>query len=263
MHTIVEAQQLSKNFGETIALDNVSFTVPPGLSMVVGPNGSGKSTLFRMASGLLRPDLGELKILGVEPYRSFRELHGRATFAFERTNLPKTLKVRDFLRGIEEARGSKNMDEIVNIFHLERWLDKKFGELSQGYKRRIIVSQAFIGDPELILIDEPFSNLDPKARMELSIIIERMKEEKSIILITHLFGAVNPQYIVIMHQGSLIESGKAEKFGLGTNEITIKMDDETRKVTNLNEVEKLVASGGKIIEIKTKSLDELIYEYTR
>ena len=257
---LIKAINLTKRFGDVIALDNISFSVPSGLSMLIGPNGGGKSTFLRIGAGLLKPDDGELTILGAEPYNEFKKISGKVTYAFERANLPKNLGIIDFLDGIGEMRGADNVDEIIELFGLGEQSEKKFGELSQGYKRRTIMAQAFIGHPGLIFLDEPFSNLDPMARMELSMIIERMKKEgKNIFLITHILGSIEPDYIVMLYQGKVIRADPAEKLDLGKGRIKIQMGDEVKVVEDLGDIERMVAEGGRILEIKTRSLEDLIY----
>ncbi|AAL81591.1 ABC transporter ATP-binding protein [Pyrococcus furiosus DSM 3638] len=166
---MIECSNLSKSYGKVKALDNVSFRLKKGLSLVVGPNGSGKTTLIKILSKLTFPDSGEILVLG----KKLEEIKpNEITFAFEKTVFYPRIKVGEYLKTLSEVRGCNNVEEVIEKFELKQILNKRFSQLSQGFKRRFLVATAFIGNPKVIILDEPFSNVDISAKNLLTQVLE-------------------------------------------------------------------------------------------
>lgn len=144
---LLESLNLSKSYGNVQALRDVTFSLSEGLSLILGPNGSGKTTLIKILARIIKPDRGELRLFG-KPY--FEISPHKVGFAFEKTVMPPYVRVESYLKAIAETRGEDNVDEIIEIFGLEKYKNKKFKELSQGYKRRFIVAMAFAGRPRIV-----------------------------------------------------------------------------------------------------------------
>jgi len=199
---LLECSNLSKSYGDVRAIKGVTFSLSKGLSLVLGPNGSGKTTLIKILAGITRPDKGVIKLLGKNYFEVAR---GDLGFAFEKTALPPNVRVESYLGAVAELRGDDNVDEIVEIFGLERYRTKRFKELSQGYKRRFTVAMAFVGNPRVVFLDEPFSNVDVIAKIELAEVLLELKKKINIVIVSHIIaGLRGVDSVVLLHNGKVI-----------------------------------------------------------
>ncbi len=190
MNTLIEAKELSCFYGIVLGLNNVSFSIPPGITGLVGPNGAGKSTLIKLVTGQLAPSSGELKVFGEQPLNN-PGLLSRIGYCPEREQLPKDLKPIDWLRSLaalsgvpwketasraESALGKARLDDV-------HW-KKRIGSYSKGMKQRVKLAQALLHEPELIVLDEPMNGLDPGGRAEFGAILKELRKEGTSILIS-------------------------------------------------------------------------------
>lgn len=217
MDSILTAENVTKRFGNTLALDDVSLKIPKGLSMLLGPNGSGKTTLLRITCGLLIPDKGKVRIYGHDPITEYTKIKDRVSFALQRPHLPSNIKVGGFLEAVKNEKRAGNHTKAVETFGLEDVIDKKFKHLSGGFKKRVSLAQAFIGKPNLIVVDEPFANLDVEAKLHISDMINRLakKYDISLIVITHDLGSLKPDHLSILYAGKVILCDTYQDLGLG------------------------------------------------
>lgn len=260
---LLTADDLTKSYGKTTALKDASFSVPSGLSMLLGPNGSGKTTFLRIASGLTLPDKGEVNIFGHDPYREYAKIKDRVSFALQKPHIPENMKVEDFLESIAVEKSTSTYMKAVNALEIEDILDKKFKELSGGFKKRVSLAQAFIGKPDLIIVDEPFANLDVEAKLHISHLMNQLvKNDKvSLLVITHNLGALEPDHLTMLYAGKVVISEKYDE--LPINDIKffiIEKDGEQREVDDHDDLKKYIEKGWEIKDVEKINFEEYLNE---
>ena len=212
MPDLLEARGLTKHYGATVALDNASFTVQPGVTGLLGPNGAGKSTAIKLFLGLLRPTAGVAMVMGVEPYQS-PDGRSRVGYMPEHDALPTNMTASEFLMhmaqvsGLPPAQARTRAADTLRHVGVEEERYRPLGEYSTGMKQRVKLAQALVHDPALVLLDEPTAGLDPGGREEMLDLIKRTAREFgiSIMLSTHLMGDVEriADAVVVLESGAV------------------------------------------------------------
>lgn len=216
---MISFENVVKVFGKnTIALDNASFTIPKGvLAGLLGPNGSGKTTSFKLMLGILKPTAGKIRVFGLDPWVHEVEVKSRIGYLPEKPFYPTGISVEKFLLHIAKL---KNVEEtevlrISRLLGITKLLDKKIESLSRGYLQRLGIAQALLGDPELLLLDEPTANLDPLSRVELLKLIKVLQEDldATIVIATHILPELQPivNYVVFINRGHIVDYGYLEE----------------------------------------------------
>jgi ABC-2 type transport system ATP-binding protein len=186
---IIDVAHLHKAYGTTIAVDDVSFAVNAGeIFGILGRNGAGKTTTVECITGLRPPDRGSISVLGMDPRRDGRELHERVGVQLQHAALPDRIRVGEavelyasFYREPADGR------ELLSALGLEQARDHYFGKLSGGQKQRLSIVLALIGQPEIAVLDELTTGLDPEARRDTWRLIEGVRDRGvTIVLVTHL-----------------------------------------------------------------------------
>lgn len=217
---MIHLRALRKQFGNLVAVNNVDLTIPKGeIYGLIGPNGAGKTTTIRMMCGLLAPTRGQVEIAGVdvcaEPERAQQHIGYLSDFFAVYDDL-KVWEYLDYFAHAYKMRESEipqRIREIISEVNLEVKTDSMIGGLSRGMKQRLGIARAIIHKPDVLLLDEPASGLDPKARFELRLLLQKMRDQGATILIsshilTELEGFCTS--IGIMEKGRLVRSGKIE-----------------------------------------------------
>nr|MDO8077957.1 ABC transporter ATP-binding protein [Candidatus Freyarchaeota archaeon] len=212
----IETRNLRKVFGNFHALKGVNIEVPEGKCYgLLGPNGAGKSTTIKIILGLLTPTEGEARVFGYKA-GSFKARQ-KIGYLPERIGFHDHIKVIDFLRyiGILSNMQSSELDEraeeLLEWVGLGGWGESPIGNLSAGMKQRLGLAQAVMGDPKLVILDEPTSNLDPIGRSE---ILERIRditrEGRTVFMSSHVLPEIEvvSDYVGIIHRGEMIKQGK-------------------------------------------------------
>ncbi len=215
MQNAVEIRNLSKNYRQIKALDQVTLSIPKGsIFGYLGPNGAGKTTTMKILLGLLRYSYGSVKIFGQEVKENSVELKKKVGFLPD-AELPNGDSIIRFLsmtckiNDIENRK--KRISEVLTRLGLSKLHTRKIGSLSKGQKQRVGIANALITDPELLVLDEPNNSLDPLARIRiLSILKELAKDGKTILLSSHIIGEVDKiaTDIAIIHLGKVVDQGK-------------------------------------------------------
>ncbi len=198
------------------ALDNASFRIPSRVvAGLLGPNGSGKTTSFKLIMGFLKPNSGKISVFGMDPWVEEYSVRRRIGYLPEKPVYPY-VSVYKFLKHIGRMQGvsSKEVEMIIKLVGLERYKFINIRGLSRGYLQRLGLAQALIGDPELLLLDEPTANLDPLSRKQILDLIKDLKKELGITILvaTHILPELQEvaDYLVYINRGRVIESGKLE-----------------------------------------------------
>lgn len=187
----VVARNLVKKYGRGYALNDFSLSVPVGSTMgLVGRNGAGKTTLMMIMAGFVLPSSGSIDILRCGAFNAARH-GGRLSILPQDSELPLEARARELLvryarlQGLQPAAAKKSADELVAAFNLEAHADKRIRALSHGMRKRIMVAQAFIGDPAIVLLDEPLSGLDPLEADRMRAFIRARRGRQTIVISSH------------------------------------------------------------------------------
>src|SRR5437588_10408101 len=211
----VEIHQVTKSFGAHVAVNNLSLEVPEGTVYgFIGPNGSGKTTTLRMIMRILHPDAGEIEVLGDH---SLQAATDRVGYLPEERGLYKQMKVRDILRFYAELKGFRQsrpaIDSWLERLGLSAWADKKVAALSKGMAQKVQFIATIIAQPELVLLDEPFSGLDP-VNMEVlrEVVLELKREGTTVIFSTHDMAVAEKMcdFIFMIYKGRKVLDGTLE-----------------------------------------------------
>ncbi len=242
---IVEIENVTKSFGSFVAVDNLSLIVPKGsICGFIGPNGSGKSTSLRMIMRIYHPDpgAGHIRVLGEEQYGAAND---RIGYLPEERGLYKKMKVRDLLRFYAELKGLRDHKQAVNRW-LERmdlsdWADKKVETLSKGMAQKIQFISAVIAEPELVILDEPFSGLDPVNTDILREAVLGLRENgATVIFSTHDMSMAERMcdFIFMIFKGKKVLDGTLEDIqaAYGHDTIRVKLRDANGKLGKLDQI---------------------------
>jgi lipooligosaccharide transport system ATP-binding protein len=217
----VVARGLHKSYGERVAVDGVAFEVEPGVCFgFLGPNGAGKTTTMKMIYGLAEIGAGELRVLGFDATRERRQIKARIGVVPQETNLDTDLTIRENLvmqgayfgidRGVSEGRA----DELLDFALLADRASDQIATLSGGMKRRLLIARALVNDPELIVLDEPTTGLDPQARLAIWRALERLRRRGvTLLLTTHYMeeAARLCDRLLIMDEGRIVAEGEPRR----------------------------------------------------
>jgi ABC-2 type transport system ATP-binding protein len=213
---IIEARTLSKWYGQVIGLNTLELEVHPGITGMVGPNGSGKSTFFKLVSGLIKPSVGTIQVLGEVPWGN-RELHARIGLCPDYDNLNDEHTARYFLRVVGGLHGLKRpaldgrIDEVFGIVGITEAADRRIGGFSKGMRQRMKIAAAMLHEPELLLLDEPLSGTDPLGRREIIELVHSLREEHghSVIVSSHVLHEVErlTDNVVVVYKGRAVATG--------------------------------------------------------
>ncbi|MEE9592872.1 MAG: ABC transporter ATP-binding protein [Thermoplasmata archaeon] len=232
MTDLIRVEALHKRFGRVRALEEVSLGIPEGATyFLLGPNGSGKTTLVRLLTGVLRPTEGTVTVLDVDPYRKPHRLVRRLGIAYEDHHLPPWATARDYLRFAARASAldDATVGDVAEAFELSEYWERQVGTYSAGMQKRVMLAQAWLGDPELLLLDEPFSNLDPEGRRLLADLLgSRRSDGRTTLVATHLAETVAPPtHLACFLNGRVAADARVEELAdqLGARTIAVKTPD--------------------------------------
>jgi ABC-2 type transport system ATP-binding protein len=186
---VIEVTNLHKRYGGTVAVDDVSLEVEKGeIFGILGPNGAGKTTTVECVEGLRRPDRGTISVLGLDPRRDRAELTQRLGVQLQRSELPDKMKVGEALELYSSFyRRPADWRRLLDALGLAEKRGARFGKLSGGQKQRVSIALALAGSPEVAILDELTTGLDPAARRDTWQLIEQVREHGvTIVLVTHL-----------------------------------------------------------------------------
>jgi ABC-2 type transport system ATP-binding protein len=212
---VVEISGLTHDYGEVIALDGLDLTVPPGVTGLVGANGAGKTTMLRILLGLLHPTSGAVSVLGHDPEREPLEVRSRIGYMPEVDCLPKDQTAADFvaytaqMAGIPSREAKRRSSETLFLVGLEEERFRYLGDFSTGMQQRVKLAQAIVHDPDLVLLDEPASGLDPEGRAQMLALIRRLGEfDIDVIVSSHVLTDIEQtcSWVVMLDGGKLLRS---------------------------------------------------------
>ena len=210
---MIAVDRASKFFGSVVAVSDVSFAINGGVTALLGPNGAGKSTLFRMMCGLTAPSRGTVTVLGCDP-RTDRVVRGRIALVPQQDALFDHLSARDFVTIAAESQGMPSPSDVAEHALAQVELSdtgaKRVGEFSKGMRQRVKVATALVNDPEVLILDEPLTGLDPVQRRRMIELFHRLGDDGRCVLVSsHVLDEVARlgSRILVIAQGRLIAQG--------------------------------------------------------
>ena len=243
--TVLSANNIVKSFGPVHAVDGVSFSVRSGtITGLLGRNGAGKTTIIRMITGIFLPDSGSIEWIATG-----RDPQDRIGYLPEERGLYRQMKIRELLLFLAEIKDRRGRDVVVSI---EQWLkrfelwdkrDAKVEELSKGNQQKVQLIGTLLHDPELIILDEPQSGLDPVNMVLVRDLLHELKEEgRTILLSTHMMGEAErlADEIILIHQGKVVLDGAltAIRSSFGKNTLHIDYEGNGSFLQTLPEVKR-------------------------
>ena len=220
---MVEVKHLTKRYGAKTAIEDISFTVKPGkIYGLLGPNGAGKSTTMNIMTGYLAATSGEVTIDGHDIFKDAIRAKKHIGYLPEIPPLYLDMTVEEYLMFVAELKGvPKKMrtDEVIDVLEkaqITAVCQKLIRNLSKGYRQRVGLAQALIGNPEVIILDEPTVGLDPKQITEVRDLIRSLKDEHVVILSSHILSEISEvcDHVFIISQGKLVLSDTVENLPL-------------------------------------------------
>jgi ABC-2 type transport system ATP-binding protein len=207
----IEVEGLTKHYGTTVALDDVTFRVERGEILgLLGPNGAGKSTAMRILTAFMPPTSGRARIAGFDVVEDSLEVRRRIGYLPENVPLYTDMTVRaylDFVARVKQlSQRGESVDWAMDAARVDHMADRIIGRLSKGYRQRVGLAQALLGDPEVLILDEPTVGLDPNQIIETRALIKALGGDRTIILSTHILPEVSMVCgrVVIINRGSVV-----------------------------------------------------------
>jgi ABC-2 type transport system ATP-binding protein len=266
MNTIVNALNLRKEFNGKTVLEEVSFSVEKGeVFGLLGPNGSGKTTSIRMLMNILKPDSGDIAVLGTS---SLNKVKDKVGYLPEERGLYKKLSVFDSLiyfatlKGVAKDEARDRAIDLLNKVGMYNNRKKKIDELSKGMQQKIQFITTFIHNPELVILDEPFSGLDPvNTKLIKDMILELKSGGKTIILSTHMMDQVERMCdrVLMINNGMGVLYGKLNeiKARYGNNSIILEFDGQLKDIRGVEKIENFGKYAELFLDGNTKAQDVL------
>ncbi len=217
--TVIAAERLSKWYGQVIGLNDVTVKVPPGITGLLGPNGAGKSTFMKLITGQLRPSKGGVRVLG-EPMWDNPRIYFRVGFCPEQDAFYDRMTGREWvaalvrLNGLDEKEAAEAAERALTAVDLMDAADKRIGAYSKGMRQRVKLAQALVHDPELLILDEPLSGMDPIGRRKtIRMIRDWAKQGKSVLVSSHILHEIESMTsnILLINNGRILAEGNVHQ----------------------------------------------------
>ena len=241
----IEVKNLSKFYGQQAAVNDISFSIQKGeIVGFLGPNGAGKSTTMKILTGFIPATSGEVKICGMEVDVDALETRKKIGYLPENNPLYLDMYVREYLEFVGKIYKVPNLkariDEMIQQVGLEVEQNKKIGMLSKGYRQRVGLAQAIIHDPEVLILDEPTTGLDPNQLVEIRELIKRIGKSKTVMLSTHIMQEVEAicDRVIIIKSGKIVANSTAAELQYEENKqvVYVEFEGELSKNALKNEI---------------------------
>jgi len=220
---MINVSGLTKSYGKNRGINNISMTIPEGeIVGFLGPNGAGKTTTMNIITGYLTPDSGTVEVAGIDMIKEPQSAKLKIGYLPEQPPLYHSMTVKEYIDFVYELKGVKkymkthskqeHISEVCEIIGLTDVYNRVIGHLSKGYKQRVGFAQALIGDPEVLVLDEPTVGLDPRQIVEIRNVIKDMGKKRTIILSTHILPEVSAicERVLVISNGVIVADDKPE-----------------------------------------------------
>lgn len=240
---MIKVKGLTKYYGKRLAVDNISFEVEKGeIVGFLGPNGAGKTTTMRILTGFLMPTQGQAQVAGFDTMSHALEAKRHIGYLPETVPLYTDMTVRSYLdfvgrlRGLSDEKVKSRIDDVVDLCHLEEYVDVIAGKLSKGFRQRVGVAQAIIHEPQVLILDEPTIGIDPIQVAQTRQLIRELGKAHTILISTHILPEVSItcQRVIIINQGKIVAEDRIENLSAmvsGSRRVRLEVSGPTEKVT--------------------------------
>jgi len=227
----VRVTNLTKIYGAQKAVDAISFEAKKGEVLgFLGPNGAGKSTTMKMATGYIPPSSGTIEVCGQDAVKASLKVRQLIGYLPEHNPLYLDMYVKEYLKFIGAVHGlkgthlKKRMTTIIDECGLQKEQSKQIGQLSKGYRQRVGLAQALLHDPEVLILDEPTTGLDPNQLVEIRQLIKRLAKDKTVILSTHIMQEVRAicDRVVVINDGQIVANETIDQIKGGVQVLKIE-----------------------------------------
>ena len=233
----IEIQNITKQYGEQLALNNVNLSIDKGIVGLLGPNGAGKSTLMKIITCFIQPTSGTVSVNGFNVLEQPMEVKRIVGYLPEHNPLYLDMYVREYLEfvaGIHQLKSKAAKDRITAMIDetgLGPEAHKKIGALSKGYRQRVGLAQAMMHDPQVLILDEPTSGLDPNQLIDIRNLISNLGKEKTVLLSTHIMQEVEAicERAIIINKGVVVADDKIENLkqdNAANNVVVVEFESE-------------------------------------
>lgn len=244
---MIEIKNVTKKYGNLVAVDNVSFDVKDGeIIGLLGQNGAGKSTTMNMITGFIEPTEGSIIVNGYDISKKAKKAKKQIGYMPENVPLYTELSVKEFvsymaeLKLINRKERKESVKKAIEATGLQDVQNKLIRNLSRGYKQRVSMAGALVGEPEILILDEPTVGLDPKQVVEIRNLIKNLKEKHTVIISSHILSEISQicDRVVIINKGKLIAIDTPNNLEEKTKEqnvILLTVEDKENKMENIKE----------------------------
>ena len=273
----IEVKNLFKFYGEQAAVNDISFSINKGeIVGFLGPNGAGKSTTMKILTGYMPATSGEVKICGEEVDIDSKETKKKIGYLPENNPLYLDMYVREYLEFVGKIYKVPNLkqriDEMIQQVGLEVEQNKKIGMLSKGYRQRVGLAQAIIHDPEVLILDEPTTGLDPNQLVEIRELIKNIGKSKTVMLSTHIMQEVEAicDRVIIIKSGKIVADNSASELQYEDNKQVVYVEFEgefnknhLKKETGISNVENVGENAWLIESSASLDLRKVIAQFAQ
>ncbi len=250
-------KSITKQYGSFTALNDFSYEFTPGVYGLLGPNGAGKSTLMNIITDNLKPTSGNVEFDGENTEKmggEFRKILGfmpQQQGIYPSFTLERFLYYMAALKGMKKYDAKKDIERLLEVVNLTDCRSKRLGGFSGGMKQRALIAQAMLGNPKIIILDEPTAGLDPKERIRIRNLISKIAFDKIVIIATHVVSDIEfiAKEVLLLKQGEIIDSGKPFElckkidgmvFEITTDENGLAEISNEKKVGNISKDDKSI-----------------------
>jgi ABC-2 type transport system ATP-binding protein len=262
----ISVRNITKIYGTQKALDNVSFEIQPGeIVGFLGPNGAGKSTMMKIITGYLPQTSGEVFVTGMQMEENGLELKQKIGYLPEHNPLYLEMYVWEFLEFAAELTHVKNpkqrIQEVISLVGLGKEQNKRIESLSKGYRQRVGLAHAILHDPEVLILDEPTTGLDPNQIVEIRNLIRTIGKNKTVMLSTHIMQEVEAicSRVIIISDGKIVANKPIEQIsevteGYRVIRVAFSQEVDHSVFSSLSEIVEITPLPENTFELRTQSM---------
>jgi ABC-2 type transport system ATP-binding protein len=257
---MIEVRNLTKRYGSNVALDDISFSVEEGTVLgFLGPNGAGKSTTMNIITGYLSASDGSVTVDGLDTLEHPNEVKRKIGYLPEQPPLYQDMTVKEYLNFMYELKKvtlpkKKHLDEICSLVKIENVYGRLIANLSKGYRQRVGIAQALLGNPPALILDEPTVGLDPKQIIEIRNLVQNLGRSHTVILSSHILPEVQAvcERVVVINNGRLVADGTPDNLSqemTGNHKLIVRMAGREQEIRSgllgLSRVKEVASLGSK------------------